>query len=107
MKAKVIMNTGDAFIVDKTVDEVKTLLSAEGATVVELPITKKVYDTTLSTINVDEKQNPAYKFEEGKVLVNAALVQAVVDAKEAEAEYYTGAADVATDEEEDGGEGWS
>jgi len=103
MKAKVIMNTGDAFIVEKTVAEVKALLT--GTALVELPVVKKVYDTTLSTINVDEKQIPAYKFEDGVALVNPALVQAVVEAKEAEAEYYTGAAEAATDEEEDGGEG--
>lgn len=99
MKAKVIMVNGDAYIVNKTVEEVTSDIEA-GNGVVSLPVTKKVYDKTLSTINIGEPQIPAYQYEDKKVALTIANIQSVVEATEEEASYYTGKAEADSETEE-------
>ena len=95
LKAKVILSTGDAYIVEKTVAAAKAAITTG---LVELDVLKKVYNTDLTTINIGEKIEPSYSYVATKIVVNAASVIAVVEAEPAEALVYTGAAELADDE---------
>lgn len=77
-KAKVVLNHGDFYIVNKTVADVKTLVDA-GTPTVELPVTKTVANTALTTINIMEKQQPYYNYVEENVVVTTANIERVVE----------------------------
>ena len=103
-KAKITLVNETSHIVDKTVEEVNAALAKGG--LVSFPVTKKVYITEpLSTINIGEKQEPAYKFEAAEISIAADRVASVSEAKADEAEVYTGSSEVEVVDEDEQPEG--
>lgn len=88
-KAKIVFDNDTFVIVNSSVADVKTALADGG--LVEFDISKKEYDYTLNTINIGEKQVPAYNVVTTTTVVNAALVTRVEETDEAVALAYTGA----------------
>ena len=91
-KAKIVFLNSDFVIVNADVDSaIKALTGATG--VVKFTTNKKVYDYSLNTINIGEKEQPkAYKIETVTVGINPDKVVRVEEAADDVATVNTGSA---------------